>query len=198
MKVCTASIVNCSRQVHCNPWWKLDQVPLSEDVYSKYCSRLVHCNPWWKLDQVPLSEDVHSKYCSRLVHCNPCWKLDQVPLNEDVHSKYCSRLGHCNPWWKLVQVLLSEDHTMLLFSSQESSLSYFISLSLSLSFFNASWIPCGKFGLPYLGKATAAARAALTILIVCPNSGMAAAVWNFSMCLDISACNCTQGRVWTW
>ena len=46
----------------------------------------------------------------------------------------------------------------------------------------SSLIPCGKFGSPYLGKATAAARAALPIpnsacgIFVCPNKVTAANV----------------------
>ena len=51
-------------------------------------------------------------------------------------------------------------------------------------FLSTSLIPCRKFGLPYLGKATAAARAALPIpnsacsIFVCPNKGMAASAWD--------------------
>ena len=69
---------------------------------------------------------------------------------------------------------------------------FFLFFSLSLSFFflssspfNTSLIFCGKFGSPYLGKVTAAARAALPISIsvrsifVCPNNGMATSVWDF-------------------
>ena len=51
-------------------------------------------------------------------------------------------------------------------------------------FFSTSFVPCGKFGLPYLGKVTAAARAALPIpnsaygIFLCPNKGMAAIAWD--------------------
>ena len=44
-----------------------------------------------------------------------------------------------------------------------------------LSFFSTLFIPCGKFGSPYLSKGTAAVRAALPIpnsargILVCPN-----------------------------
>ena len=56
-----------------------------------------------------------------------------------------------------------------------------------------SFIPCGKYGSPYLVTATAAARAALPIpIIVCsigggggPNSGMAATVWDFLTCTQM-------------
>ena len=47
-----------------------------------------------------------------------------------------------------------------------------------------SLIACGKFGSPYPGKATAAARAALPIpnsacgVFVYPNKGMAANAWD--------------------
>ena len=47
---------------------------------------------------------------------------------------------------------------------------------------NCSLIPCGKFGLVYLGTATAATRATLPIptsvcsIFMCPNSGMAVGV----------------------
>ena len=58
-------------------------------------------------------------------------------------------------------------------------------LHLFIYLFITSFIPCGKFGLPYLGKATtAAARAALPIpnsacgIFVCPNKGMAADAWD--------------------
>ena len=56
-------------------------------------------------------------------------------------------------------------------------------LSFFSSFFT-SYIPCWKFGSPYLGKPTAAARAALPIpnsacgIFVCPNEGMAANAWD--------------------
>ena len=46
-------------------------------------------------------------------------------------------------------------------------------------------IPCGKFGSPYLGKATAAARAVVPIptgvcsIFECPNSGVTTSVWTF-------------------
>ena len=45
-------------------------------------------------------------------------------------------------------------------------------------------IPCRKFELPYLGKATAAARAALLFptrwysILVCPDNGVAVGVWD--------------------
>ena len=48
------------------------------------------------------------------------------------------------------------------------------------------------FGSPNLGKATAAARAALPIpismcsIFVCPNNGMAASAWDFLTCEQIS------------
>ena len=51
-------------------------------------------------------------------------------------------------------------------------------------FFFTSFIACRKFGLPYLGKATAAARAALPIpnsasgIFLCPKEGMAANAWD--------------------
>ena len=56
-----------------------------------------------------------------------------------------------------------------------------------------SFLPCGKFGLPYLGKATAATRAALPIPI-----GMSVflcvqtmPVWGiFNMRAHVGACNC--------
>ena len=38
-----------------------------------------------------------------------------------------------------------------------------LSLSLSLSFQQGTFIPCGKFGLPYLSKATTAARVTLPV-----------------------------------
>ena len=50
--------------------------------------------------------------------------------------------------------------------------------------FSTSLTPCRKFGLPYLGKATATARAALPIAnsacgsFVCPNKGVAASAWD--------------------
>ena len=57
-------------------------------------------------------------------------------------------------------------------------------LSLSLSLFGTSFIPRKKFGLPYLGKATVAARAALPVpnsacgIFVCLNKGTAANAWD--------------------
>ena len=64
-------------------------------------------------------------------------------------------------------------------------------------------IPCGKFGLPYLGKAAAAARAALPIstsvrtIFVCPNgvqNGTQPAFGIFlNVYIDAEACDCTQG-----
>ena len=39
-------------------------------------------------------------------------------------------------------------------------------------------VPCGKFRSPYLGKATAVARA-VSSAFVCPNNGMAASVWDY-------------------
>ena len=51
-------------------------------------------------------------------------------------------------------------------------------------FYSTSLMPCGKFGSPYLGQTTTAARAALPIpnsacgIFVCPNGGMAANAWD--------------------
>ena len=53
-----------------------------------------------------------------------------------------------------------------------------------MDFLHDSFIPCRKCWLPCLGKAAAAARAALPIptcvgsIFVCPNSGVAASVWD--------------------
>ena len=53
------------------------------------------------------------------------------------------------------------------------------------------FILCGKYGSPHLGKTTAAARAALPIPISvcsiggCPNSGVAASVWDFLTCAQL-------------
>ena len=50
--------------------------------------------------------------------------------------------------------------------------------------FIISLIPCGKFESPFLGKATAAARAALPVpnsacgIFVSPNKGMASSAWD--------------------
>ena len=53
---------------------------------------------------------------------------------------------------------------------------------------NASFIPCGKFGSPYLGKVTAAARAALPI----PYSACGIFVWSIQrygcQCLGYLTC----------
>ena len=52
--------------------------------------------------------------------------------------------------------------------------------------FIISLIPCGKFESPFLGKATAAARAALPVpnsacgIFVSPNKGMASSAWDLS------------------
>ena len=65
-------------------------------------------------------------------------------------------------------------------------------------FFNVSLIPCRKFGLLYLGKATTAARSVLLI----PTSVRSVSVsqqshhcecLGFLMCADVDACDCTQG-----
>ena len=45
-------------------------------------------------------------------------------------------------------------------------------------------MPCGKFGSPYLGQTTTAARAALPLpnsacgIFLCPDKGMAADAWD--------------------
>ena len=50
--------------------------------------------------------------------------------------------------------------------------------------YNTSFIPYGKFGSPYLGKATQAARAVPPIpnnahgIFMCSNKGMAANAWD--------------------
>ena len=62
---------------------------------------------------------------------------------------------------------------------------FLVATTLAIFFFHfiTSLIPCGKFESPYLGKATAAARAALPIpnracgIFVCPNEGVAAIAW---------------------
>ena len=60
-------------------------------------------------------------------------------------------------------------------------------------------IPCGKFGSPYMGKTTAAARAALPIptkcvqYSVCPNNGMCACAWDYCRVRNVYACDCTRG-----
>ena len=60
-----------------------------------------------------------------------------------------------------------------------------------LLFFSTSFIPCGKLGSPYLGKATAAARAALPVpnsargIFVCPNKGMVAIFWGSLTCAQM-------------
>ena len=62
--------------------------------------------------------------------------------------------------------------------------------------FITSLIPCGKFGSPYLGKATAAARAVLPIpncacgIFVRPSEGR---LEIFNMRSYITASNCTRG-----
>ena len=71
-------------------------------------------------------------------------------------------------------------------------------------FFSISFIPCRQLGLPYVGRASvavraAAARAVLPIpnsacsIFMCPNKGMAAMLGTFNMHLDVKACVCTQG-----
>ena len=70
-----------------------------------------------------------------------------------------------------------------------------LSLSLSVSFFflssspfNTSLIFCGKFGSPYLGKATAAARAALPISTSVCSVFRVSKQWNGCQCLGFLTC----------
>ena len=59
--------------------------------------------------------------------------------------------------------------------------------------------PCENIGWPYLGKATAAARAALPIPIgvcsvfVCPDSVWLALLGILNLPTDVEACDCTRG-----
>ena len=69
--------------------------------------------------------------------------------------------------------------------SVSSSLPLFPSILFIYSFLALHYCLAGKFGSPYLGKATAAAGAVLPIpnsacgILVCPNKGMAASAWDF-------------------
>ena len=60
-------------------------------------------------------------------------------------------------------------------------------------------IPDGKFWSPYLGKATAATRAALAVpTSVCniclrPSKAWLPVFGMFKVCMEVDVCNCTQG-----
>ena len=66
-------------------------------------------------------------------------------------------------------------------------------------FCNTSLIPRGPFGQPYLGKATAATRAALAVpTSVCniclrPSKAGLPVFGMFKVCMEVDVCNCTQG-----
>ena len=73
-----------------------------------------------------------------------------------------------------------------------------VSFHFIFIFIDHSIYPLLKFGSSYLGKATAAARAALPIpnsacgIFVCPNKGMAANAWDLKRA-HVNACDCTRG-----
>ena len=68
---------------------------------------------------------------------------------------------------------------------REKEILFLLLLFFFLIIYNISLIRCGKFGSLPLGKATAAARAALPIpisvcsIFVCPSDGMNDSVWDF-------------------
>ena len=78
-------------------------------------------------------------------------------------------------------------------------------LSVGLFVFSTSYVPSGKIGSTYLGKAIASARAALSmpnsayVVFTSPQSSRVhIKVWlpvlgTFNVCADVNPCVCTQG-----
>ena len=104
------------------------------------------------------------------------------------HKRPWSLCQKC--WWQVTpkQVYIT-DPTKLEWAD------FFFFLVVSTSF-----IPCGKCGSSYLGKATAAAREALPILdgvcvvFSCVQTKVRLPVLGiFNVRLDVNACDCTQG-----